>query len=46
MSGFIASAQFVTVDGIELPYYIALIGAGVLKVASAAEAEAASKTDH
>jgi putative inorganic carbon (HCO3(-)) transporter len=43
--GFIASAQFVTVDGIELPYYIALIGAGVLKVASTAEAEVETELD-
>lgn len=34
--GFISSAQFVTVDGIELPYYIALIGAGTLRVVSQA----------
>lgn len=33
--GFLASAQFVTVDGVELPYYIALLGAGTLRVASA-----------
>jgi putative inorganic carbon (hco3(-)) transporter len=32
--GFLASAQFVTVDGVELPYYLALIGAGTLRVAS------------
>jgi O-antigen ligase len=32
--GFVTSAQFVTVDGIELPYYIALIGAGTLRVMS------------
>src|SRR5207237_152774 len=32
--GFLVSAQFVTVDGVELPYYIVLVGAGVLKVGS------------
>lgn len=33
LAGFALSAQFVTVDGIELPYYIALIGAASLKLA-------------
>ena len=37
--GFLASAQFVTVDGVELPYYIALIGAGTLRVVSQPAAE-------
>jgi putative inorganic carbon (hco3(-)) transporter len=32
--GFIVSAQFVTVEGVELPYYITMIGGGVLKLAS------------
>jgi O-antigen ligase len=32
--GFLASASFVTVDGIELPYYIALVGAATLSLAS------------
>lgn len=32
--GFIISAQFVTVEGLELPYYVTLIGAGVLKLAA------------
>jgi len=30
--GFIVASQFVTLEGLELPYYIVLIGAGVLKV--------------
>ena len=30
--GFIVSAQFVTTDGTELPYYITLAGAGTLKL--------------
>lgn len=30
--GFLVSAQFVTVDGIELPYFVCLLGIGVLKV--------------
>jgi probable O-glycosylation ligase (exosortase A-associated) len=33
--GFILSAQFVTMYGVDLPYYVALLGAGVLRVASA-----------
>jgi putative inorganic carbon (hco3(-)) transporter len=32
--GFIVSAQFVTVEGVEIPYYIALLGAGTLKLSS------------
>lgn len=32
LAGFFASAWFVTVDRIELPYYIVLLGAGILKL--------------
>ena len=32
LAGFFASASFVTVDRIELPYYVVLLGAGMLKV--------------
>jgi O-antigen ligase len=32
--GYVTSAQFVTLDGVELPYYVALIGAGTLRVVS------------
>jgi len=39
--GFGVSAQFVTVDGIEMPYFVALIGAGVLKLESMAAENAA-----
>jgi probable O-glycosylation ligase (exosortase A-associated) len=38
LAGFAVSAQFVTVEGLELPYYITLIGAGVLKLSSLAVA--------
>ena len=31
--GFIVSAQFVSLEGLELPYYINLLGAGVLRLA-------------
>jgi O-antigen ligase len=39
--GFVISAQFVTLIGLETPYYVALIGAGVLKLTS----QAAQRTD-
>jgi probable O-glycosylation ligase (exosortase A-associated) len=39
LTGFVVSSQFVTVDGVELPYYVALIGAGVLKLSSLTAAE-------
>jgi probable O-glycosylation ligase (exosortase A-associated) len=32
LTGFIISAQFVSVTAVELPYYLALIGAGILKL--------------
>jgi O-antigen ligase len=31
LAGFFASAAFVTVEGVELPFYVVLLGAGVLK---------------
>jgi hypothetical protein len=34
--GFAIAAQFVSLYGLEVPYYIALIGAGVLKLSSTA----------
>jgi O-antigen ligase len=34
MTGFIVSATFVTVEGVETPYYIMAIGAGALKLHS------------
>jgi O-antigen ligase len=33
--GFAVSAQFVSLDRLEMPYYITLIGAGILKLSSA-----------
>jgi probable O-glycosylation ligase (exosortase A-associated) len=33
LAGFIIAAQFVSLEGLELPYYVALIGAATLKVA-------------
>jgi len=35
LAAFAVSVQFVSAEGLELPYYIAMIGAGVLKLASA-----------
>ncbi len=32
--GFMVSAQFVSLEGLELPYYVALVGLGTLKVSS------------
>jgi O-antigen ligase len=32
--GFMVSAQFVSLKGLDLPYYVALIGAGALKLAA------------
>jgi putative inorganic carbon (hco3(-)) transporter len=32
LSGFLVSATFVTADRVELPYYVILLGAGVLKL--------------
>ncbi|MCI0459253.1 MAG: O-antigen ligase family protein [Gemmataceae bacterium] len=32
--GFVVAAQFVTITGLEVPYYIVLVGAGALKLSS------------
>lgn len=40
LAGFIVAAQFVSLEGLEFPYYVALLGAGALKISSRA-AEAA-----
>lgn len=34
LAGYAVSAQFVAVEGLEMPYYIAIVGAGVLRLAS------------
>jgi O-antigen ligase len=34
LTGFVVSSQFVSVLGVEVPFYVALLGAGVLKLAS------------
>lgn len=41
LAGFAVSAQFVSLDRLEVPYYIALLGAGVLKVISVPQTAAA-----
>jgi probable O-glycosylation ligase (exosortase A-associated) len=42
LAGFIVASQFVTVDGVEMPYYVAIVGAGVLKLTSMTAAEGAT----
>jgi probable O-glycosylation ligase (exosortase A-associated) len=42
--GFFVSSQFVTLVGLELPYYVVLVGAGYLKLAE--QHVLASQTDH
>lgn len=42
ITGFAVSAQFVSLAGLELPYYIVLLGAGALKIAGRPELLAAS----
>jgi hypothetical protein len=34
LAGFMLSAQFVSLEGLELPSYITMIGAGTLKLTS------------
>jgi hypothetical protein len=41
LSGFAVAVQFVSAEGLELPYYVVLIGAGVLKLSSPRSREAA-----
>lgn len=39
--GFSVSAQFVSLEGLELPYYVAIIGAGAIKLSSLERPDAA-----
>ena len=41
LAGFAVTSQFITVYGIEVPYYMAIIGAGVLKLRAATPRTAA-----
>lgn len=43
--GYMISAQFVTTHGVELPYYIVLLGAGAVKIAPQIEREAAVREE-
>jgi probable O-glycosylation ligase (exosortase A-associated) len=43
LTGFAVSAQFVSLQGLELPYYIGMLGAGALKLLSRAEEETEAK---
>jgi len=36
LAGFMFSAQFVSLEGLEIPYYITLLGAGLMKIYSPA----------
>lgn len=45
--GFAVSAQFVSLEGLEIPYYVALLGAGAIKIAGyEQQAAAAYATQH
>ncbi len=44
LAGFAVSSQFVTVDGIEMSYFVGLIGAGVLKLSELAAAGTAAES--
>ncbi len=46
ISGFLVASQFVTLEGLEVPYYITLLGASALVVASRESAWAVSETVH
>ena len=35
LAGFVVSAQFVSLEALEIPYYVVLLGAGTLKLATA-----------
>jgi hypothetical protein len=37
VTGFLVTAQFVTLPGLEVPYFVVLLGAGVLKLHTAGE---------
>jgi O-antigen ligase len=39
LSGFVVAAFFVTVEGLEIPYYVVLVGSGALKLQSRQPAE-------
>jgi probable O-glycosylation ligase (exosortase A-associated) len=40
--GFVVAAQFVTLHGLEIPYYTTLVGAGILKLNSAGRGDRAA----
>jgi len=44
--GFVVAAQFVSLYGLEVSYYIALIGAGVLKLSTCPSASAVAEPAH
>jgi O-antigen ligase len=40
LCGFVVSAQFVSLEALEIPYFLCIVGAALLKIESAAEAAA------
>jgi hypothetical protein len=46
LCGFVVSAQFVSVSGVEVPFYVALLGVGVLKLYSLQEHEPLEDLEH
>jgi hypothetical protein len=44
--GFVVSAQFVSLKGLEVPYYVVLTGCGVLKLASRTWFESSGSPTH
>ena len=45
LAGFVVSAQFVSLEGLELPYYITVVGLGSLKLATTTELSVAEQED-
>ncbi|MBI1904246.1 MAG: O-antigen ligase family protein [Planctomycetes bacterium] len=45
LGGFAIAAQFVSLEGLELPYYITLVGAGTLKLSASRTAESPARVD-
>lgn len=45
LTGFVVAAQFVSLEGLEFPYYVVLLGAGMLKQTSLAKLQRDSAED-
>lgn len=46
LAGFIVSAQFVSLEALEIPYYVALLGMGALKLSTAPQPVPAQESEH